>query len=97
MSPSVTSPDVMAELNNSSRTERRLSSGWEMRTGRYSLGGVFRSMSSPRRRSMAGRGKRTGAQEESRMKQRVVARNARRGIRERSSKKDNRVLTVEWS
>ena len=46
---------------------------------------------------MAGRGKRTGAQEESRMKQRVVARNARRGIRERSSKKDNRVLTVEWS
>ena len=37
----------MAELNNFSRTERRLSIGWEIRTGRYSLDRELRSMSSP--------------------------------------------------
>ena len=79
MSPGVTSPNVVAELNNSTRTDNRLSSGWEKRAGQSSLVGAFKLTPSWRRRSIEDTEIREGKREQ---KQRAPRRRVSRSIRE---------------
>ena len=79
VSLAVTSPNVVAELNNSARTDNRLSSGWEKRAGRSSLVGAFRLTPSWRRRSIEDTEIRKSKGEK---EQRALRRGVNRSIRE---------------
>ena len=79
MSPYVASQLVVADLNSSSRMESEFSRGKATRTGRYSLVGAFRSIPSPRIRSMIGPGRgRVEGREEKRRRGRGRQKNEQR-------------------